>query len=909
MDEARQRITESLLFDNEDRQKAIRIIKSLISQKHVAKAQDAEAESRVDYLADILGLTKSEVVSAVTRMKQEGILADSKDISAYMEDSTERKSTSLLERFAKLEKYILQRIPDGGLLISCKQLNDDAVNSGIVTSNEKSIRTLLYFLTVKGYIRKQEDPARNIKMIRQTDMDTTIRRSEKRWEICRFALEWLYDQMPKSSDDNTTNKLIQFSIVELLGQIKAKGLSLFGTLKNVQIEDVEEALLFLSNIEALKLDGGFLVLYNALTIRRLKDMKLRYKLEDYRMLDEFYKQKIQQVHIVGEYANLMVRDYAAAQLFVQDYFQLDYKRFISKYFKGERINEIQRNITPQKYQKLFAQLSNRQKDIISDKESRCIVVAAGPGSGKTRVLVHKLASLLLLEDVKHEQLLMLTFSRAAATEFKQRLIELIGDAAHYVEIKTFHSYSFDLLGRIGNLEDVKDVVARAAEMINQGEVEPNKIGKTVLVIDEAQDMSAEEYALVKALMSNNEEMRVIAVGDDDQNIFEFRGSDSQFLYQLTKEPNSRFIEMTENYRSSRHVVHFANSFANIISRRMKSTPIVPVRKEEGRVELNHHASKYMYQPLVENLIAHKEGHTSCVLTQTNEEAVIIVALLRKHGIKSKLVQSMEGFRFSNLAEVKYLLKYIAKRVTTPLIPDNVWEEAKRATFNTYDGSQCLPYVKRCTELFEQTYRAKYHTDLWEFVFESSVEDFCDVSDAEVVVSTIHKAKGREFDDVYMLIFDNPYKNEKLFRQYYVGITRAKNRLFIHTNGDLFSNYPIDSINNDNKQYPMPEEIVLQLSHKDVFLDFFKNIKQEVLVLRSGDPLIFEDSYFLVPSTHRAVAKLSTNMQDELLNWTKRGYNVHSASVRFVVAWKPKDAPKDEPESAVLLIDMTLVQSN
>ena len=122
MDEARQRITESFLFDNEDRQKAIRIIKSLISQKHVAKAQDAEAESRVDYLADILGLSRSEVVSAVTRMKQEGILADSKDISAYMEDVTERKSIMLLERFAKLEKYILQRVPDGGIMLSCKQL-------------------------------------------------------------------------------------------------------------------------------------------------------------------------------------------------------------------------------------------------------------------------------------------------------------------------------------------------------------------------------------------------------------------------------------------------------------------------------------------------------------------------------------------------------------------------------------------------------------------------------------------------------------------------------------------------------------------------------------------------------------------------------------------------------------------
>ena len=51
----------------------------------------------------------------------------------------------------------------------------------------------------------------------------------------------------------------------------------------------------------------------------------------------------------------------------------------------------------------------------------------------------------------------------------------------------------------------------------------------------------------------------------------------------------------------------------------------------------------------------------------------------------------------------------------------------------------------------------------------------------VVVSTIHKVKGREFDDVYMLIADSPYKDEQLFRQLYVGMTRARNRLFIHTN--------------------------------------------------------------------------------------------------------------------------------
>lgn len=100
------------------------------------------------------------------------------------------------------------------------------------------------------------------------------------------------------------------------------------------------------------------------------------------------------------------------------------------------------------------------------------------------------------------------------------------------------------------LEDVEEVVGRAARMIENGEVEPNRIAKTVLVIDEAQDMSDEEYALVHALMTANEEMRVIAVGDDDQNIFEFRGSDSRYMSRLLQESDGRFIEMTENYRSS-----------------------------------------------------------------------------------------------------------------------------------------------------------------------------------------------------------------------------------------------------------------------------------------------------------------------------------------------------------------------
>ena len=104
---------------------------------------------------------------------------------------------------------------------------------------------------------------------------------------------------------------------------------------------------------------------------------------------------------------------------------------------------------------------------------------------------------------------------------------------------------------------------------------------------------------------------------------------------------------------------------------------------------------------------------------------------------------------------------------------------------------------------------------------------------------------------------------------------------------------------------MPEDIVLQLSHKDVYLGFFKERKQEILALRGGDSLTYNNFLLYSSLTNKPVAKLSLKMQDTLSEWEERGYKVKSASVRFVVAWKPKDAQKDESETAVLLADLIL----
>jgi ATP-dependent DNA helicase RecQ len=192
--------------------------------------------------------------------------------------------------------------------------------------------------------------------------------------------------------------LVEFSVLELQEAFN-KQIQLFEI--KATIEDIEDTLFYLSRIESIKIEGGFLVIYNKLSIDRIEqNNRVQYKEQDYQKLSQYYDHKVQQIHIVGEYAKKMIDDYTGALKFVDDYFQLNFPSFLSKYFKGDRETEIKRNITPKKYKQLFDVLSDVQRRIIDDKDSKYIVVAAGPGSGKTRVLVHKLASLLLMEDVK-----------------------------------------------------------------------------------------------------------------------------------------------------------------------------------------------------------------------------------------------------------------------------------------------------------------------------------------------------------------------------------------------------------------------------------------------------------------------------------------------------------------------------
>ena len=891
--EAIDKIEASQKFDGIHKIQAERIIKSLISSRSRRFSSPEDAESRVDYISDRLGISREDVIRCISLMREEKILADTKDITAYFGKGENRmRPMHTLELYNSVENFLSRHIDESDKILNFKELNEQAETSGIKGVDAKTIKVILNFWAIKGWIKKQNanGSANLCKVHGLMPPDAFMQKIANKQAISSFIVNFLYNLKARQEiTENASEGYVEFSVLGLRDAALRASLSQTET---ISTEDIENALFYLSRIKAIRIEGGFLVLYNTLTIERTElDNKKRYKQEDYRSLGNFYENKIQQVHIVGEYARKMIDNYKDALQFVDDYFRLNYPSFLNKYFNG-RQKEISSNITPAKFKQIFGELSTTQLQIINDRFTKYIVVTAGPGSGKTRILVHKLASLLLMEDVRHEQLLMLTFSRAAATEFKNRLYHLIGNAAGFVEIKTFHSYCFDLLGQTGSIEKSEEIVASAVEKIRSNEVDRSRITKTVLVIDEAQDMNDDEYELIVALMNNNEDMRIIAVGDDDQNIYEFRGSSPKYMEELMHLDGAVKYELSENFRSRKNLVDFTNGFAASISHRLKRHPVIPISDENGELRLIHYHSANLIEPVVTEILKTDLAGSTAVLTKTNEEALSITGFLLKHGLPARLIQSNNDFSLLKLAEIKFFTEYLNfKDDTNAVITEETWETAKIAVKDHFHRSKNLPLFQKIIQTFESVYRTtKYKSDFSVFIKESAMEDFSETDTSGISVSTIHKVKGKEFENVFLMLDCAAPVSDEEKRQIYVALTRAKKNLSIHLNTGFLDNIHVSGLEKieDLNTYDAPAEISLLPSLKDVWLNDFTLRQKAIEKLMGGDRLESRDGS-LYDTEGKLVLKFSKYFVDKKINpLNAKGFRLSSASVNFIVWWKGKD---------------------
>ncbi|MBA2593261.1 MAG: ATP-dependent helicase [Gammaproteobacteria bacterium] len=365
---------------------------------------------------------------------------------------------------------------------------------------------------------------------------------------------------------------------------------------------IEQGLLYLHETEVLILDQGRTVFRSAMTIRLLPGSG-RFGREDYAALERHYKERNLQIHVIDEFARRGARKIADTLALVAAYFSWGRDRFVAAYFAGRK-ELLEFATTAESYRRIVEALRNPvQERLVQARETGNHLVLAGPGSGKTTVVVHRVAYLLRVLRAAPESIIALTFNRSAAIEVRKRLYDLVGNDAHGVTVLTYHAMALRLtgvslakLGETGQEPDFEALIGRAVDLL-EGRVEVGADadelrdrllrGYRYIVVDEYQDIDRRQYALVSALAGRTAKegdtrLSIIAVGDDDQNIYAFRKTSVGFIRRFTEDYHAEPVYLVENYRSTQHIISAANEIIAPAPGRMKIDH--PIRIDHARLQ-------------------------------------------------------------------------------------------------------------------------------------------------------------------------------------------------------------------------------------------------------------------------------------------------------------------------------------
>ena len=386
---------------------------------------------------------------------------------------------------------------------------------------------------------------------------------------------------------------------------------------NARVKDprklLDRALLWLHEQEVIRLHKGLAVFRPAMTIRLTDEKPGRgFAAADFEPLKLHYEGKVRQIHVMVEFARRGLEAMAEALQLAMDYFGLDEQPFLDRWLP-DRDREIGRQTTPESWRHIVESLKNpvQQRIVADGREQTNVLVLAGPGSGKTRVLVHRIAYLVRVRREYREGILALAYNRHAAVEIRRRLRELIGEDAEGVTVLTCHGLAMRLAGasfsgEAGRPEnEMFEGVLRRAIALLRGEGLPQEeadeqrdrllAGFRWILVDEYQDIDGDQYELISALAGRTQEdedrkLTLFAVGDDDQNIYAFAGASVKYIRQFEEDYKARPAYLIDNYRSTSHIIAAANALIQPARERMKDEHSIRIDRARaksppgGRVE-------------------------------------------------------------------------------------------------------------------------------------------------------------------------------------------------------------------------------------------------------------------------------------------------------------------------------------
>ncbi len=499
-----------------------------------------------------------------------------------------------------------------------------------------------------------------------------------------------------------------------------------------------------------------------------------------------------------------------------------------------------------------------------------VLIIAGPGSGKTRTLTHRIAHIILRLNVKPQACLAVTFTRRAAEEMRERLAQLLGERGKDVAVHTFHSLGLSILRehareadlqpdfkilseweKVGLLSKHLNISERKALQVlkkisfakRTRQEPPDSDTKTIfetyskllssinavdtddlirlpvdllekfpelrklwqsrfayVSVDEYQDIDFLQYQLIKYMVPPGDNICVI--GDPDQAIYSFRGADTSFFFRFQQDfPSAKIFRLERNYRSSSFITNTAKHVLN-------PAETITHEKEES------------IEPKVVIHAAPSASSEAFFVVKTIER---LVGGSSFHAIDSQLSDGLAGgeFSFADFA-VLYRTEAIAqeveeamrragipfqKRSNEPLMARPEIHHVVDAVKNSNPSASLEDIVRSAVEevaksnhshltaesIFEILKPALIASggDLQTFLttlYLMTEDDTLDTRADRVSLLTLHSAKGLEWRVVFIigceegilpLIWGGKAINlEEEKRLLYVGITRAKERVFL-----------------------------------------------------------------------------------------------------------------------------------
>ena len=825
VEEARKRLERASLQETY-RGKLLRIAEVMIDA-------DADDGLTTDELMTISGLSPEGIRNALYDLEHHGIASNDTVLTAFVHTGVARSSLRRFEESAALENGLIAHMREAApelnkgetatlhLRIAAQVLKDEGLADPLPLRLWRIVRGI-------SYDGRGEDGAASSLSLRKRDAETaqvTLRRTwralEEAAQIRRDAAYRLLEHLLACLPDGSrgTDLLAETTVGKLLQAIESD-LVLKSKVRNTA-KLLDRALLWLHEMEIIRLNKGLAVFRPAMTIRlRRQEEKRGFAKADFGPLDLHYKGQVLQIHVMAAFAERGLAGMRDAMRLAKDYFSLNEEAFLARWLPG-RDEEIGRQTTPDSWRAIVESLRNphQQRIVADDREQTNVLVLAGPGSGKTRVLVHRIAYLVRVRRENPHGILALAYNRHAAVDIRRRLKELIGDDARGVTVLTCHGLAMRLAGasftgRAERPDDelFRDILNRATDLLRGKGLPPEEAdeqrerllaGFRWILVDEYQDIGEEEYALISALAGRTIEdeagkLTLFAVGDDDQNIYAFKGASVEFIRRFEADYGPKPAYLTANYRSTGHIIAAANAVIAPARERMKADR--PIHIDRAREKDPPGGAWEKLDPVSRGKVRIlPAGRDPAMQAQTVMAELMRLAERSPEWDWSRCAIIAREWKFLAPVQAFCMAKSIPAQMGDEEIP-RFWRLRETRAFVGWLRNQRIVKAAAMAEWI-----AGQPSNPWNGLLEQAVEEHAlETGGAEapaghvvewlaewgrdirrrqrgLLLSTAHGAKGLEFDHVAVLDggWDRVDRNEDADaprRLYYVAMTRARQTL-------------------------------------------------------------------------------------------------------------------------------------